>query len=135
MDFESDCRPNAAFKRLLTVLGGSRPTEDRERAIDQPLYDAIAGDTWHRLILDEPVEWRGLHLEGVDLYLGIERGPSNYTLVFDESPSTVRKVWDARGWQLPAVGERRDIGGLDGYASIMLDGVEGGRAAVTCFRD
>ena len=134
VDFESDCRPNEAFARLLTVLHGSRLADSRERAIDQPLYDAVAGDTWHRLILDHPVEWHGLHLKRVDLHLGIERGPSNYTLVFDESPTMVREVWHARGWQLLAVGERRDIDG-QGYASIMLDGVEGGGASVTCFRD
>lgn len=136
VDFDADCRPNAALARLLTVLHGRAGTAEGA-AIDTPLYDAVAGDTFHRLILDQPADWHGLRLKGVDLYLGIERGPANYTLIFDNPPSQVREVWDARGRTLPALGERRAIEVAEGHASIMLDGVEGpgAGAAVTCFRD
>jgi hypothetical protein len=134
VDFEADCRPNSAFERLLTVFLGAAAAGD---AADAAVYDAVAGDAFHRLILDEPAEWHGLRLKGIDLYLGIERGPANYTLIFDNSLTEVREVWSARGWKLPAVGERRDIDGLEGYAAIGLDGIDGAGAgaAVTCFRD
>jgi hypothetical protein len=124
--------------RLLALLHGrAHPAEDTNPAIDMPLYDAVAGDTFHRLILDEPAGWHGLRFKGVDLYLGIERGPAKYTLIFDNSPSRVREVWATRGWKLPAHGEHRAIEGTEGRASIMLDGIEGPGtgAAVTCFRD
>ena len=137
VDFEPECRPNHALERLLTVLHGraGRPAEDEDIAPGQPLHDAVSGATFHRLILDEPADWHGLHLKGIDLYLGIERGPSNYTLIFDDPVGDVRDVWNARGWNLPALGERRDIEGLEGYAAITIDGVDDRGAAVTCIRD
>jgi hypothetical protein len=124
--------------RLLALLHGrAHPAEDTNPAIDMPLYDAVAGDTFHRLILDRPTDRHGLRLKEIDLHLGIERGPVNYTLIFDNPPSRVREVQATRGWKLPALGEHRAIEGTEGRASIMLDGIEGPGtgAAVTCFRD
>ncbi len=133
VDFTPDCRPNAALERLLTALHGRAPTDDEN--VDQPLYDALAGDTFHRLVLDEPAAWHGLHLTGVEQVLGIERGPANTTLVFADSPASVRDLWNARGWRLPPAGQARSIDGLEGYASIEIESRAGGGASVTCFRD
>ena len=87
------------------------------------------------LMFDDPAPWHGLHLKSIDLYFGIERGPVNYSLVFDDPPERVREVWNGRGWHLPAVNDTRDVEGLEGYASIGVQADEGDFATVTCFRD
>ena len=138
VDFEPECTPNAAFERVLTLFArtGSRPpADDDELVLDEPLYNAVSGDTWQRLMLDDAVEWHGLQLKGIELHLGIERGPANYALRFADPPERVRAVWNARGWKLPPVDEDRDVEGLEGYASISVRSEEGGGASVTCFRD
>jgi hypothetical protein len=136
--FTADCNPNDAFGRLLTLFSGgrSKPIEEDEAPdFDEPLYNAVSGDISRELMLDDSAGWHGLHLKRIELYHGIERGPANYSLVFDDPPEKVREVWNARGWNLPPVNEDRDIEGLEGYASIMVAAEEGGYASVTCFRD
>jgi hypothetical protein len=138
VDFTRECYPNGAFERLLSLFGRgghTPPGDDEVPVFDEPLFNAVSADAWQRLMLDDPVDWHGLHLKGVELYHGIERGPANYTLVFADPPEKVREVWNARGWNLPPVGEARDIDGLEDYASIMVSADDGDRASVTCFRD
>jgi hypothetical protein len=137
VDFEPQCYPNPAFGRLLTLFnfGGGAAREGDEWVADWPVYQAVSGETSVRLMLDQPADWHGLHLGGVEVYRGIERGPANYTLVFHDAPERVREVWNARGWNLPLVNEARDIAGLEGYTSIMVGSGEDGTASVTCFRD
>jgi hypothetical protein len=134
VDFTRDCRPNAAFGRLLGVMTPSAPADDSEWRFDEPVYNAVAGHASHVLSLDREVGWHGLRLVEVRFFHGIERGPANFTLAFAESPEQVRAVWNARGWNLPPAGETREIEGLDGYASIGVE-ADGALAAVTCFRD
>ena len=135
--FEPECTPNAALQRLITVLHGRAggPSANEDGVLDAPLYDAVSGATWQRLLLDGAADWHGLQFKGIELHLGIERGPANYTLLFVDAPETVREVWNARGWKLPPPGQPRDIEGLEGYASIMVGPELGGGASVTCFRD
>ena len=133
VDFTTDCNPNPAFERLLGAFL-HRYTDDNAE-LDAPVYAAVSGDTHHRLMFDDPAPWHGLHLKSIDLYFGIERGPVNYSLVFDDPPERVREVWNGRGWHLPAVNDTRDVEGLEGYASIGVQADEGDFATVTCFRD
>jgi hypothetical protein len=138
VDFTRECYPNDAFERLLSLFGrggASRPADDEVPVFDEPLYSAVSADAYQRLMFDDAADWHGLHLKGVELYHGIERGPANYTLVFDDPPEKVREVWNARGWNLAAVDVSRDVEGLEGYASVMVSSDEGERASVTCFRD
>ena len=136
VDFTCDCRPNAAFGRLLGVLLG-RPgpePDDAEWEVDEPVYNAVSGNASHVLQIDREVAWHGLRLVEVRHFRGIERGPANFTLVFAESPERVRAVWNARGWRLPAVGETRAVEGLEGYAAIGVE-ADGALSTVTCYRD
>ena len=136
VDFTADCAPNAGLERLLTVLGpgyGS-PEDAASWAYDEALYNAVSGHASLVLHLDGAKEWHGLELREVRVLHGIERGPVNYTLAFADSPERVRAVWNARGWRLPAVGETRDVEGLEGYAVIGVE-ADGELATVTCYRD
>lgn len=138
VDFTRACYPNEALERLLSLLGRggtARPADDAVPVFDEPLYNAVSANAWQRLMFDEAVDWHGLHLEGVELFHGIERGPANYTLLFEDSPERVREVWNARGWNLPPVDASRDIEGLENYAMIMVAREGDGRTSVTCFRD
>ena len=133
--FTPDCRPNAAFDRLLALLTPRPPSDDAEsRVFDEPLYNAVSGDAAHVLRLDVDALWHGLQLLEVRFHHGIERGPANYTLVYGDDPEQVRAVWNARGWDLPAVGQTRDVAGLEGYASVGVE-ADGEVATVTCYRD
>jgi len=49
VDFESDCAPNAAFNRLLTLLFGLGSFPDNAAAYDEPLHKAVSGDAHHVL--------------------------------------------------------------------------------------
>jgi len=133
IDFTPDCNPNPAFERLLAAFLQRHSDENAE--LDAPVYAAVSGDTHHRLMFDDPAPWHGLHLKSIDLYFGIERGPANYSLVFDDPPERVREVWNRRGWRLPAVNDTRDVEGLEDYALIGVQSDEGDFATVTCFRD
>jgi hypothetical protein len=135
VDLTRDCEPNAALVRMFSMFGAAAPDADAaEWAFDEPLYNAVSGDVSQVLRLDDARAWHGLHLAEVRFDHGIERGPVNYTLAFEDSPERVREVWNARGWELPPVGETREVEGLEGYASV---GVEADRnlATVTCYRD
>jgi hypothetical protein len=134
--FTKDCQPNEAFERLITLLTGPTPklADDQVPDFDEPLYNAVSGDRSYKLMLDEPKAWNGLRLNGVSLYFGIERGPANYILTFEENAETVRTVWNKLGWKLPAVNQSRDVEGLEGYAFIGVSGDDNG-GQVGCFRD
>ncbi len=134
VDFEPDCAPNAAFNRLLTLLLGLGSFPDNASAFDEPLHNAVAGDTHHVLQLDRAMDWHGLHLVEVRADFGIERGPANVALVFADDPDRVRAVWNARGWNLPPAGESRVI---DDKVIRIAVGIEtdGPHSAVTCFAD
>jgi len=129
IDFEPDCSPNAAFQKIVDMMAG--------QDIDLSILQAVSGNIEHQLALDEPADWHGLKLAGVHLYFGIERGPANYSLIFEDRPEEVRAVWNGRGWNLPAAGQARDIEGLEGYAAIgVSQSTEKEDAArVTCWRD
>jgi hypothetical protein len=134
IDFEPDCAPNTAFNRLLTLLFGLGSFPDNAAAFDEPLHDAVAGDTHHVLRFDSAADWHGLNLIEVRADFGIERGPANIALVFADSPARVREVWNARGWNLPPPGSTRAVD--DGISPARIGvGADGARAAVTCFRD
>lgn len=134
--FTKDCQPNAAFERLMTLMTGPsrRMADDEQPDIDGPLYDAISGDTTHSLMLDTPKPWHGLKLIGVNLAFGIERGPANYMLLFEDDAQKVRTTWNNLGWMLPAIDDVRDVDGLEGYAFIGVSR-SGNGAMVGCFRD
>jgi hypothetical protein len=134
VDFEPDCAPNPAFNRLLTLLFGLGSFPDNAAAFDEPLHNALAGDTHHVLRLDRAAEWHGLRLVEVRADFGIERGPANLALVFADDPARVREVWNARGWNLPPTGESRVI---DHAVIRIAVGIEsdGSLSAVTCFAD
>lgn len=136
VDFAADCRPNAAFERLLTVLLGSagRPAVGEGGVSDEPLYNAVSGATLHVLMLSNDAPWNGLRLAGVRLSQGVESGPFNLSLVFADSAERVREVWNARGWNLPPVGETRVLQD-DGIVPAVGVNSDGQHAAVTCFRD
>lgn len=122
------------FGRLLSLFSGPRPKdENAEMAFDEPLYNAVSGDTSRKLFLDEPQDWHGLKLTGVELYAGIERGPVNYALVFAEDAATVRAAWNRLGWKLPEGDETREM--IEGYAFMGVQAREGGGAMVVCLRD
>jgi hypothetical protein len=129
IDFEPDCSPNAAFRKIVDMMAG--------QDVDLAILQAVSGNIEHQLELDQPAEWNGLKLAGVHLYFGIERGPANYSLIFKDRPEDVRAVWNKRGWNLPAIGQARDIEGLEGYAAIGISqSTENEEAArVTCWRD
>jgi hypothetical protein len=136
--FTKDCNPNPTFSRLLTLITGPAIVyKDGEMPdVDGPLYDAVSGETSRRLMLDSPVDWHGLKLTGISLYSGIERGPVNYMMHFEDSPETVLAGWNKLGWKLKAVDDSREIEGLEGYASIGVSAeADGIRASVTCWRD
>jgi hypothetical protein len=99
-----------------------------------PLYDAVSGETSHKLMLGTPADWNGLKFIGISLYSGIERGPVNYTMLFEDSPQATLAVWNKLGWKLKPVDETRDVEGLEGYASIGVS-TAGEGASVTCWRD
>jgi hypothetical protein len=136
VSFTKDCQPNEAFERLITLLTGPTPklADDAVPDFDEPLYNAVAGDRSYQLRLDEPKAWNGLRLTGISLYFGIERGPANYILSFEEDAGKVRTVWNKLGWNLPAVNQNRDVEGLEGYAFIGVSGDNNG-GQVGCFRD
>jgi hypothetical protein len=136
VDFTRDCRPNDALARLFTMFGGAAPADAdaAEWTFDGPLYNAVGGDVSQVLRLDDAAPWHGLRLVEARFDHGIERGPVNYTLAFEDSPERVRAVWNERGWQLPPVGETRDVEGLEGYAVIGVEAA-GALATVTCYRD
>lgn len=129
--FTQRCEPNDTFSRLLAVLvgrGGARPDDDAL------VRNAITGDTSHSLRLDQSVPWNGLKLRGVELRFGIERGPANYALVFDESPERAVAILNSLGLQLPASGGTRDVRGLEKYASMGVT-ASGSGSALWCARD
>lgn len=130
--FTEDCGPNPAFSRLLGIFARNPAPANVEPVFDQGLYQAVQGDTKQDLILDSAQDWNGLKLTGMSLYSGIERGPVNYYLYFEEEPETVRAVWNKRGWKIPATGEQEVI---DGYAYIGVQAREGGGSLVACWRD
>jgi hypothetical protein len=136
VDFASDCSPNAAFDRLLTLLLPKAPAvpHDTVPVIDEPLLNAAPGAVAHVLHLGREVEWHGLRLVEVRLFQGIESGPTNHSLVFADSPQRVRAVWNARGWSLPGPGETRV---LEDEVIVTAVGIEakGEFVAVTCFVD
>jgi len=136
--FSDQCEPNSALSRVLTILSGPKApiADDAVPDFDEPLYNAVSGDTLQELKLDDPVSWNGLKLRKVTVDAGIERGPVNYSLTFDDSPATVRMVWNRLGWKLPASGAR-PIVGLENYASIGIvpSGGDSVSTSVTCFRD
>lgn len=127
--FEPDCSPNAAFQKIVDMMAG--------QDVDLSILQTVSGNIEHQLALDEPADWHGLKLAGVHLYFGIERGPANYALIFEDRPEDVRAVWNRRGWNLPAVGQARDIEGLEGYAAIGISqpGENEDATRVTCWRD
>jgi len=132
VDFTADCAPNAAFDRLLTVFV---PRYDDDAAPpDVSVYEIVSGDVSQVLRLDAAAPWHGLELLEVRFHHGIERGPANYTLAFADEPERVRAVWNARGWNLPPVGETREVEGLEGYAFVGVE-TDGELATVTCYRD
>jgi hypothetical protein len=133
VDFTSDCTPNAAFARLLTVLQPGARAET-EAAFDEPLYNAVAGTVTRILRLNSEIEWHGLRLVGVRVLHGVESGPSNHSLVFEDSPERVRAVWSARGWSLPAPGEIRVIEDEAIHTAVGVE-ADGELSAVTCFVD
>ena len=136
--FTKDCNPNPTFSRLLTLITGPAVVyKDGEMPdVDGSLYDAVSGETSRRLMLDSPADWHGLKLTGISLYSGIERGPVNYIMHFEDRPETVLAAWNKRGWKLKAVDDSREIEGLEGYASIGVSAeADGARASVTCWRD
>lgn len=127
--FEPDCTPNAGFQKIVEMMAGEQP--------DLSILQTVSGNIEHHLELDEPVNWHGLKLSGFHLYFGIERGPYNYSLMFADGPDDVRAVWNQRGWNLPPIGQARDIDGLEGYASIGISpsSGDGETTRVTCWRD
>jgi hypothetical protein len=131
--FTELCEPNPAFERLLGVLIGRRPDGDRAVA-DPAIMDVLAGNLLHKLELDEAVAWNGLRLKGVELQFGIERGPANYGLLFEDEPTRVVAVLNERGFDLRQPGAFRDVPGLEGYASMGVD-QSGERSALWCMRD
>jgi hypothetical protein len=133
VDFAPDCTPNAAFDRLLGVLGGRSATSG-DATVDEPLYDAVSGAALHVLQLRREVPWHGLRLVGVRFYHGVESGPANLSLLFADAPERVRAVWNERGWKLPPPGETRLIEDR-GIAAIVGVDSDGQLASVTCFRD
>jgi hypothetical protein len=136
--FDEYCAPNDKFWRLISVFGsggrGRTEDEDKEINIDTPVYNAVSGDAKSELLFDEPTLWNGLKFTGIRTHTGIERGPSNYTMLFENDAETVRSTWNKLGWKLSAVGESREIDELEGYAFIGVN-VDGKGASVTCFRD
>jgi len=134
VDFEPDCAPNAAFNRLLTLLFGLGSFPDNAAAFDEPLHNAVSGDTHHVLRLDRAAEWHGLHLVEVRAEFGIERGPANLALVFADNPRRVREVWNARGWDLPPAGESRVIEDRVIRTAVGI-ATDGPLSVVTCFSD
>ena len=129
IDFKPDCAPNGAFQQIVDMMTG--------QDVDLSIIQKISGEMEHELHLDEPADWHGLKLSGIHLFFGIERGPANYSLIFDNRPEEVRAVWNKRGRRLPAVGEGRDIEELEGYAAISVSQSSGNEqgARVTCWRD
>ena len=135
MDFDPQCRPNAAFERVMAVLGGGSGRATAEAEVDTALLDAVSGHVSQRLRLERPVAWNGLQLVAIEHEHGIESGPSNYHLVFADPAEKVREVWNARGWTLAPVNQRREIAGLERYAQIMVGSRDDGTAVISCFRD
>ena len=119
---------------VLLLQDRKTPADDPALSFDEPLYNAVSGAVLHELQLNREVSWRGLRLVAVQYYQGIESGPSNFSLLFADSPERVREVWNERGWNLPPVGETRV---LEDEVIVTAVGVEedGQRAAVTCFVD
>lgn len=136
VDFTRDCARNPAFERLLTVLFGPPDAKDRwEPAnFDEPLHNATGGITEHRLEFSEAKDWNGLRLREVRAYLGIESGPVNYTLAFEDSAERVREVWNARGWNLPPTGQLRTLEGEDIHTAVGIE-TDGTLTLVTCYID
>jgi hypothetical protein len=132
VDFVRQCEPNPSLGRLFALFVPS--FDDDDAVFDVPVFNAVSGDVSQVLRLDDPASWHGLQLLEIRFNHGVERGPVNYTLAFADSPERVREVWNARGWHLPAVGETREVEGLEGYASVGVEGSEG-LATVTCYRD
>ena len=135
VDFTPQCVPNRTFDRLLAVFMPRVPAgaEEAPAVFDEPAFNAVSGDAFHALRLDREAAWHGLRLVEVRLVYGIERGPANYTLVFADDPELVRSVWNARGWNLPPVGEPREIDGRGPDWIGVRD--DGALATVTCFHD
>lgn len=127
--FQPDCTPNAGFQKIVEMMVGE--------PLDLSILQSVSGNIEHHLELDEPANWHGLKLSGVRLHFGIERGPTNYSLIFADRSEDVRTVWNQRGWSLPPTGQVSDIEGLEGYASIGVSPSPADRAAtrVTCWRD
>lgn len=134
VDFESDCAPNAAFNRLLTLLFGLGSFPDNAAAYDEPLHNAVSGDAHHVLRLDRTAAWHGLHLAEIRADFGIERGPANLALVFADDPDRVRAVWNARGWNLPPPGESRVIDDEVIRIAVRIE-TDGPLSAVSCLSD
>jgi len=130
VDFVRQCEPNPALGRLFALFV---PSYD-DAVFDEPVFNAVSGDVSQVLRLDDPAAWHGLQLLEVRFNHGVERGPVNYTLAFADSPERVREVWNARGWNLPPVGETREVEGLEGYAYVGVE-ADDGLATVTCYRD
>ncbi len=127
--FSPDCAPNNGFQKIVEMMAGQN--------LDLSILQTVSGNIEHHLELDVPANWHGLKLSSFHLYFGIERGPYNFSLVFQDSPEEVRAVWNQRGWNLPPIGEARDIEGLEGYASIGISPspADGETTRVTCWRD
>lgn len=132
--YTQDCNPNPAFERLLSIFS-RRPMapQDEEPVFDEGLFNAVQGDTSQRLFLDVPQNWHGLKLRAIEFYTGVERGPVNYVMVFDNSAEEVRAVWNKLGWKIPPGDETREM--IDNYAYLGVQSQEGGRAAAICWRD
>ncbi len=74
--FTQDCNPNHASQRIVDMMTGD--------GVDLRVFQSVSGEMEHRLHLDAPADWHGLKLAGVHLYFGIEWGPVNYALIFND---------------------------------------------------
>ena len=131
--FTPDCNPNPAFERLLGIFARNPAPSDQEPIYDEGLYHAVSGETSQELQLDSPVDWHGLKLTGIRLYSGVERGPVNYYIYFEEGPDTVRARWNALGWKIPAGDGVQEV--IENYAFIGVQARNGGGSIVACWRD
>jgi hypothetical protein len=134
VDFTPACEPNVAFGRLLTVLFGPPIEGGGDPVIDEAVYNAVSATALHVLRLRREIRWHGLRLVEVRALNGVESGPSNLSLVFADSPERVREVWNARGWNLPLVGEQRVIDDEGVRVAVGIE-ADGALAVVTCFGD
>ncbi len=136
--FTKDCGPNNAFIRLMTLIKSpvyEHNDEDKVPDFDEPLFNAVNGATSQRIYFTEPETWNDLQFTGVENLQGIESGPNNYTMFFDDSSEKVITKFKKLGWNLPPAGEMLELSGKYDSAEVSIGVKEEDETRVTCYRD